>query len=900
MKKISAFLITFLVMSSIMGQEMTKPVKISAKNLKQDSLKVYEVSSENITAGNLLYTTTEYLIENKTNKLVEGEFEFPLEENESITGFALDIDGKFREAVSVEKEKGREVFESVVRRGIDPALAEKTAGNNYKIRVYPINANGVRHVKVHYIKMLNSQDNVSDKTCMFTEGKNTYFFFNQPVKKSDKSILKPAKINLYFDTSNSISSRNLQKEMDFLAEYFNQLLKDGLKPEIAVHTFNINCKKEKKFSLDQSTISELQKLTAKFNYDGATNLSCVLNLKSDADEDIIFSDGIDNWNQEEIKSTAKRIVTVNSSNSADFGRLKKLAMECNGVFINLASLNVSEAVNLVRKNPLRVISVEYDSNSISDVYPLAGEIINGDFSVAGNLKKKSGTLKISIGQNGKVTSVIEKEISIGDKDIVESELAAKIWAQKKIDSLMIDSDKNRSQIIDTAKQYTIVTDFTSLIVLDSVYDYVRYGITPPDELKNEYNKIAAANNLTKGEEYKISRKVYDCFDSFKKWWNKTPEDFKKEANKKPPKEPGLFMRTTRNFAIESVAESDFVYEDMAPVAERSVASAPIAKAMVGNGLEFDDYKNSTVSGSSSNSTVILQSWSSNSDYISTLKKTPADKMYSKYLELKKEYGFSPAFFMEVSDYFASEDDSNWLLILSNLAEFNLENSDILRALGNKLVEQKEYNLASFVFRKLTVIRGEIPQFYRDLGLALHNAGRDQEAVDSLWTLVSKKWDSRFDEIQQTALNDMNSIIANSKSKLDLSAIDKKLQQNFDVDLRVVLTWNTDDCDVDLWVTDPSKEKCYYGHKLTANGGRMSRDFTMGYGPEEFCIKKAPKGEYLIEANYFGSHQQKVLQPVIVQAEVYTNFGRPDQKCQILTLQLDDVKQTFKIGTVNLE
>ena len=80
MKKISAFLITSLVMISIMGQEMTKPVKISAKNSKQDSLKVYEVSSENVTAGNLLYTTTEYLIENKTNKLVEGEFEFPLEE----------------------------------------------------------------------------------------------------------------------------------------------------------------------------------------------------------------------------------------------------------------------------------------------------------------------------------------------------------------------------------------------------------------------------------------------------------------------------------------------------------------------------------------------------------------------------------------------------------------------------------------------------------------------------------------------------------------------------------------------------------------------------------------------------------------------------------------------------
>ncbi len=44
--------------------------------------------------------------------------------------------------------------------------------------------------------------------------------------------------------------------------------------------------------------------------------------------------------------------------------------------------------------------------------------------------------------------------------------------------------------------------------------------------------------------------------------------------------------------------------------------------------------------------------------------------------------------------------------------------------------------------------------------------------------------------------------------------------------------------MDLWVTDPNKETCYYSHKETLIGGRISNDFTEGYGPEQFLLKKA--------------------------------------------------------------
>ena len=61
-------------------------------------------------------------------------------------------------------------------------------------------------------------------------------------------------------------------------------------------------------------------------------------------------------------------------------------------------------------------------------------------------------------------------------------------------------------------------------------------------------------------------------------------------------------------------------------------------------------------------------------------------------------------------------------------------------------------------------------------------------------------------------------------------------KNLDCDVRIVLTWDADLTDVDLWVTEPSGEKCFYDHNRTTIGGMLCRDFTQGYGPEEYCLR----------------------------------------------------------------
>ncbi len=74
-----------------------------------------------------------------------------------------------------------------------------------------------------------------------------------------------------------------------------------------------------------------------------------------------------------------------------------------------------------------------------------------------------------------------------------------------------------------------------------------------------------------------------------------------------------------------------------------------------------------------------------------------------------------------------------------------------------------------------------------------------------------------------------------------------------VDMQVVLSWDTDGTDVDLHVTDPEGEECFYGHRSTKLGGKLDVDDTDGFGPEVFTLAHAAVGEYKVEVKYFSSH-----------------------------------------------
>ena len=180
-------------------------------------------------------------------------------------------------------------------------------------------------------------------------------------------------------------------------------------------------------------------------------------------------------------------------------------------------------------------------------------------------------------------------------------------------------------------------------------------------------------------------------------------------------------------------------------------------------------------------------------------------------------------------------------------------------------------------------------------MALAEDKQYQEAVETLYKVVENAWDERFGDVQLVTMNDINSLVARHK-QIRTNFMDKHLRKSEPVDIRVVLSWDTDNCDMDLWVTDPTDEKCFFDNKLTYLGGKISKDVTQGYGPEEFMLKKAPKGSYKIEADYFGTRSQKQLMPVTLRITFYTHFGTDKEQKQETTVRVTNEKDVIEVGS----
>ena len=236
-----------------------------------------------------------------------------------------------------------------------------------------------------------------------------------------------------------------------------------------------------------------------------------------------------------------------------------------------------------------------------------------------------------------------------------------------------------------------------------------------------------------------------------------------------------------------------------------------------------------------------------------------------------------------------------LRVLSNLAEMDLENRHVLRILGYRLMQAGEPLAAIPVFRRVRELSPDEPQSYRDLGLAYAAAGQAQRAVDALTEVVTRPWHGRFPEVELIALAELNAIVAQSTQKLDLARLDPRLVRNLPLDVRAVLAWDADNTDIDLHVTDPNGEEAYYDNRLTYQGGRMSADFTGGYGPEEFSLKSAKPGKYRIEAQFYGHRQQVVADATTLMLRLTTGFGTANARERLVTLRLKGARSKVFVG-----
>jgi hypothetical protein len=428
----------------------------------------------------------------------------------------------------------------------------------------------------------------------------------------------------------------------------------------------------------------------------------------------------------------------------------------------------------------------------------------GLLRVAGKIRGKE-PIVVSLESQGRKYEVA---IDAANEKNASHPLAAWWWANRRIAQLEGNYELNRAAIRRIGLEFSLPTRETSLLVLEQLEDYVRHDVTPPEKYRAAFEKMKAENRTQlASQRVKHLDDVVRQFQAKVAWWEKP---FPKNRPPAPKKEAVADMR---------IVEAPMMEAMPAPPPAMARAAPAVAAPMAIDELDMPADKR--INGGAS---VRLKAWQPDAPYTARMRKAAAGDMYRIYLDERPSHAGSSAFLLDVAGLMLERGQRELgLRVMSNLAEMELENRQVLRVLAYRLMDAGVPRLAVPLLERVQDIADEEPQSFRDLGLALAASGQDQRAIEQLYQVVLRPWDSRFADVELIALSEMNAIVARAKAAgrtLDTRGMDSRLLRNLPVDLRVVLTWDADNCDIDLHVIDPDGERAYYGHQLTYQGGRM--------------------------------------------------------------------------------
>ena len=956
-------------------------------------LQLKRVDVQATIAGSQAQTQIELVVHNPNARVLEATLEFPLAEGQSVTGFALDINGELVSAVPVPKDKGRQVFDDVTRQRVDPALLERTAGNSFKLRIFPVPPGGERHVQLQLAESLSASplkeragyrlplafdqaiEQLDARIALRGRGRleggdmlagaerfeapgesglrlqrrnwqpgrpldvnwlqdigpsilvqrhagSAYGYAEvaEPFTMGAKAL--PRQLSIVWDASGSGAQRDHAREFALLDALFAQAGRVQVRLTVTRDT----AEPARRFEVRGGDWAPLRRALETLPYDGATSAaawSTGFAPAGPAAATLLFSDGLANWPEAEPPRPGARapVYAIVAAGRFDTARLRRLAEAQGGSLIDLRRTDENDALLALTVRGPRLVDLRADG--AEQVVVASRQPVDGRFIVAARLTSPKARLHLTLedGQGRRSERTLDLAAPPPDAappDDTAVPLAAHRWAELRVDELEADRPRHRADIRRLGEQFRLLSSETSLIVLDNLADYVRHEIVPPTAAMREaYRRQLTDRAAVRGREREQHLDALVArFAERSHWWEKSFWQQPKPFVPPPPcrgcPPPPDIEPTPPILEIPPIAAASMAAPAPAIVAQDigRFPDARVAESMQripGVTVARGDSEEVVVagvravpkasdSGSGQPASIALRRWEPDAAYARRLREAADTDRYAVYLDERAGYTNSTAFFIDAAEiFFAKGQKALALRVLSNLAEMELENRHILRILAYRLLQADELALAVPLLERVRELAPDEPQSTRDLALALARARQPQRAVDLLWDVASGVWDGRFADIDLIALGELNAIGA-TRPQLDMSRVDPRLRRNLPLDLRTVLTWDADNTDIDLWVIDPDGEKAYFAHQLTRIGGAMSRDFTAGYGPEEFSLRRAKPGRYEVRANFFGHNQQLVSPYTTLMLWLSTGFGTAAQKDARVVLRLSGRGDGVLVGS----
>ncbi|HXT19285.1 MAG TPA: tetratricopeptide repeat protein, partial [Thermoanaerobaculia bacterium] len=174
-------------------------------------------------------------------------------------------------------------------------------------------------------------------------------------------------------------------------------------------------------------------------------------------------------------------------------------------------------------------------------------------------------------------------------------------------------------------------------------------------------------------------------------------------------------------------------------------------------------------------------------------------------------------------------------------------ADLRRLAGERLerLGDASLTLAVDTYEKALAQRPDHPSSHRLLAWALLRAGRFADAFATLEGGLAREYPSgRFSGVEQVMRDDLG-LLAAAWLRAEPSRRAEVLERlrlagsrlDEEPSLRFVMSWETDANDVDLHVFDRRGAHAYYHDKELPSGGSLYADVTTGYGPECFAVRR---------------------------------------------------------------
>jgi Ca-activated chloride channel homolog len=1028
-KLLPLFLVLLVLGTALPVLAQAVPTIIVQNEGKAEPLGLVELNYDVRISGYFAETSATMTFANPLPRNAEGELYFPLPPGATVCGYSLDIQGKLVEGVSVEKHRARLIFETEKNRRVDPGLVEWTSRDHFHTRVFPIPGGGQRVVRVQYVSELNvgESDGFVAETNLEnvrlagdlivalpdvekqnvqiekTDHGQVYFVIHDPLPAppAARPPFRPKRVALYWDASGSRAGVDHEREISLLRTLLKEWTDPAGRPiEVDLVLLRNTLSPSRPFRLSGQGIDRLTNALKRIGYDGGTQLGALQPLPGGAaDCSIYVGDGISTFGKSDPPPLAAPLFVFSADAASDWHVLERLADDNGGQCFDLTRISDEKVVAAIAQPGYRLCSAQATAGRCAQLLSSKSDAVAGHSIVVGRLESPQATVTFRYDSDRAVD--VEHTYAIDEAAATSGSLLRRLWAQRKLNELLDEQRPKQQAIAALGKQFGIVTPYTSLMVLETVEQYLTYGIEPPDSspgLRREYlrlagNGAAPRQAAQRSEDSKMDKAKMDevvrLWLQRLKWWSGDTRRSAPVAGVDPgrpaprpvaPSGLGAFgfgaplgggpwpanPQPLQDAITGTTAGSRFGNTGgmaggmggagmggmgsgtgfggmggglgggaMGRISGSGLAgnfgaaalpqANPVPQADDGGQFSARDFRHRPAA------VVALAPHEPAASYLNELHAAAERWTFATYMRMRPRYAQSPDFFLDCADFFFDREQPELAIqVLSNLAEFAADDVPLRREMGHRLARAGAYDLAVEVFDDILVRQPDEPQSYRDLALLLAQRadearaainpsgslrrqppgmshaglkGRGKaevaadyaRAVELLTEIVVRRWDGRFAEIELPVLMELDRILARASAfGVSHKALDPRLCRLLDVDLRIVVTWSAEDAGIKLVVTEPSGEKASAERGATAIGGIVSRMSAL-YGPEEYFVRRAMRGDYVIQAAL--ADRAGPPRAVTVHADIFTNYGRMKEQRRSLTVRLDEKAATATLGRV---